>query len=623
MKRMISLLLCMLLMAGMVITASAADDSITLTIEGQTGHNYVAFQIFKGDTGVQNNTEILGSIDWGSGLNYQAFLAAIPYATEPIRNSINADLGTTLAAAFSGADTPQKVAQAMATWGPDLDRIKYFAEFLYDPTLAATAPAGVKVDTLLNEDKKISPDENSNSVTFSKLEPGYYLIMDAEFLTDTMPTPEVNDFYSRFMMTLTTSTTVKVKGNYPTVDKKVNNHITGNYSEHIANQINLDHYYELTGTITSDIADYDTYAYVFVDELGDGLKFKQIEQVLIQSTTATKVLFEAGPDKDAATIFDRYIVPTYDQSGNPNKIAHPFYAGKELKNAIVLGFDDLKKAVGNYTLHSSDKVIVRYSATLTPGAVIAGEGNVNEVELYYGNNPYGGGFGVTTPADARVYTFSMEMTKVNEQGAHLEDAKFLLYHIHTEGNQDHKLYAKVDNNGRIIGWFEDKQDNVAKILARDGEFSDKETALTALDISVLSTSAVTTSTGENGETVYSGGTIHLSGLKDNTEYYLQEIKAPPGGYNLPLSDTEVMISGYTLDGNKVKTLNYDVNSVPQTVTADANGAVVATLSITNMSGTVLPSTGGMGTTVIYAAGAILVLAAVVLLITKKRMMDAE
>ena len=55
--------------------------------------------------------------------------------------------------------------------------------------------------------------------------------------------------------------------------------------------------------------------------------------------------------------------------------------------------------------------------------------------------------------------------------------------------------------------------------------------------------------------------------------------------------------------------------------ADVNG--VAQVKIVNQSGTELPSTGGMGTTMFYLIGGIMVLAAVVLLVTRRRMAIAE
>ncbi len=84
--------------------------------------------------------------------------------------------------------------------------------------------------------------------------------------------------------------------------------------------------------------------------------------------------------------------------------------------------------------------------------------------------------------------------------------------------------------------------------------------------------------------------ILIKGVDADLSYYLREISAP-AGYNLITDDPYVM--------------------------AAADGTT--TVEIANSSGTVLPSTGGVGTTMFYIAGGVIVLAALVLLITKKRM----
>ena len=95
------------------------------------------------------------------------------------------------------------------------------------------------------------------------------------------------------------------------------------------------------------------------------------------------------------------------------------------------------------------------------------------------------------------------------------------------------------------------------------------------------------------------GKIVIAGLDADT-YYLREIAAP-AGYNKLSADQEVKIEPTASDDGKTLTLT--------DVTAEVN----------NQSGTELPSTGGMGTTLFYVIGGILVVGAGVLLITKKRM----
>ena len=86
-------------------------------------------------------------------------------------------------------------------------------------------------------------------------------------------------------------------------------------------------------------------------------------------------------------------------------------------------------------------------------------------------------------------------------------------------------------------------------------------------------------------------------------YYLREIEAP-AGYNGLGQDVEVKITGATKAEDSA-TLTYT------TVVAEIN----------NQSGTELPSTGGMGTTVFYILGSVLVLGAAVVLVTRKRMKE--
>lgn len=96
--------------------------------------------------------------------------------------------------------------------------------------------------------------------------------------------------------------------------------------------------------------------------------------------------------------------------------------------------------------------------------------------------------------------------------------------------------------------------------------------------------------GENGQVIEAGKVV-IKGLKgDNTKYYLEEIKAP-NGYNILTERKEVSISS--------------------TATNTSN--------VVNKKGAELPSTGSFGTTMFYIAGSVLLLAAFVYMISKRRM----
>ena len=89
--------------------------------------------------------------------------------------------------------------------------------------------------------------------------------------------------------------------------------------------------------------------------------------------------------------------------------------------------------------------------------------------------------------------------------------------------------------------------------------------------------------------------IKITGLDAGT-YYLEEINAP-AGYNKLSSPIEVVIAE-----------DEDIKGVEDKV-----------VKILNQSGSLLPETGGIGTTIFYTAGALLVIAGVVVLVTRKRM----
>ena len=105
------------------------------------------------------------------------------------------------------------------------------------------------------------------------------------------------------------------------------------------------------------------------------------------------------------------------------------------------------------------------------------------------------------------------------------------------------------------------------------------------------------SSGEESVTTTDTGEFTIKGLDAGT-YYLTETKQPAG---------------------------YNLLSVPVKITIAADGKITvgdgkdAVTKVENKSGSLLPSTGGMGTTLFYIFGAILVIGSGVVLITKKRM----
>ena len=117
------------------------------------------------------------------------------------------------------------------------------------------------------------------------------------------------------------------------------------------------------------------------------------------------------------------------------------------------------------------------------------------------------------------------------------------------------------------------------------------------------------------EVVYiiDAGNPIIKGLDDSLTYYLYEVKAP-AGYNL-LSDpvTFKITADYNADGSELQ------SGMPTVVVGTGTASTTLSTNIVNKQGNTLPTTGGIGTTIFYVLGSILVLGAVILLATRRRM----
>ena len=214
------------------------------------------------------------------------------------------------------------------------------------------------------------------------------------------------------------------------------------------------------------------------------------------------------------------------------------------------------------SLEANDIITVTYSATLNENAVIAGEGNKNETWLKYGeNNNLETTHPTTDTKTFEMHVFKFYKDKKNsDKETGLADAVFTLSKK-SDGTEPIKL-TKTNENSNIY-----KVNNNGTIT----------------DI---------TTPGD--------GKFTIQGLGAGT-YYLTEIKQPDGYNKLAKSvKVEIDVNGaITVDGKLIT-------------------GVDKLVKVENKSGTVLPSTGGTGTTMIYLIGGALVLGSGVVLVTKRR-----
>lgn len=217
------------------------------------------------------------------------------------------------------------------------------------------------------------------------------------------------------------------------------------------------------------------------------------------------------------------------------------------------------------TLKANDKIVISYTAVVTKDAVIGGDGNLNQSQIEYGES----GKTTTTPlSETKTYTWKMDVLKYTMKGDEktpLAGAKFTL--------------SKNSNGSDPISLVEVGK-NVYRVATKD-------------DVNTI-TEITTDATGA----------FTIQGLDSDT-YYLTETAAP-AGYNVLKSAIEVKVS----DKGEV-TYIYDGDTATGTV------------EVENNTGAELPSTGGIGTTIFYVVGGLLVVAAGVLLVTRKRMSKSE
>ena len=191
----------------------------------------------------------------------------------------------------------------------------------------------------------------------------------------------------------------------------------------------------------------------------------------------------------------------------------------------------------------------------------------------------------------------MDKYDASDANLKLEGVEFILYFRDTVGDVTTYHYAQViteemveagtEINGKVV--------TDADVGVIYGYTENRD------DASILDTDA--------------NGAIYLKGL-DAGIYYLEETKTNDG-YNLLDTPVQVTINPtYTVtDDDCSVTVKYEVDGMDQ--------GTSATVGVRNSKGSTLPSTGGIGTTIFYIAGAVLVLSAGMVLITKKRLANEQ
>ena len=472
-------------------------------------------------------------------------------------------------------------------WGTGVNGFKY--DGTSDAGEIAKKLAGVNAETAnafaKEAAKHITGTSTIGTGSITIQEAGYYLIVDTTSLVDNTDPKNPKPVYDASNLTLLEVTaanekiTPRVKTDKPSVEKKVAENTkynqNGGYGDtyndvadyNMGDSVN----FHLIGAVP-DMGNYDTYKYEFEDTLSAGLTAPAESDVKVYLSN-DKILETTGGTPDTELNADFTVSVSTDEATKNSK--------------INVSFSDLKTVEG---IAKGKYIIVDYSAVLNQDAVVGLNGNENKVKLRYSNNPNQSGGGENTPTGETpedkviVFTYELDVTKVDGQDANkkLAGAEFKLM------NANKTKYAIVEN-GKVTGWTENEKQGT--VLTSDN------------------------------------GLFTVTGLDDN-KYYLKETKAPDG-YNTLKDPIEFVIQATTANnqewGGSASSaftkleigLKNNKGEFEYTDGTTDDGRV--SMTVKNNKGSILPETGGIGTTIFYIVGVVLVLGAGVLLVTKKRM----
>lgn len=221
---------------------------------------------------------------------------------------------------------------------------------------------------------KVSDDatDGNYTATFNGLDYGYYVVA-----VPGATLANASGQYATLVSVDRTNVTANIKGDLPTVDKKVQVDGTGTGATDAKIGDTLT--FTLTSTIP-DMSAYDTYTFNFKDTLSKGLTFERVTSVTVDGVAAP------------LTVGTDYTVTAPTAPDNTLTVAMNDFKNKQQANA-------------------GKKITVTYTATLNENAVVGGAGNTNSAKIQYSNDPSTNGTGESEPSKVRVFTYGFTVDK--------------------------------------------------------------------------------------------------------------------------------------------------------------------------------------------------------------------
>lgn len=569
-KKIISVIItaAMVMMLGLTAFAAAPYDiTITRSANDKSEHTYTAYQVFSGS--IQPD-QSLANIQWGSGVDGTALLAALKTANST---------------AYSGCTKASDVAAVLEA---DSSLADQFAKI-----------ASANTDT---EAGRVVSAAGETSATITIAGAGYYLITDQ--IDTASPNSNENSSVSRLMLkvdTTHTSTAFAAKAVVPSISKEIGD---GTAAGVDANTASIgDTVPFVLRTAVPDMTGYTKYFFVVKDTMSKGLTFD-----------ASSVSVTLGGATLAASNY------TVTSSANAQ-------GGTDIK-IVFKNFISNHNAASHATDNCGKPIIIKYNATLNENCDRTSAGNPNTVYLEYSNNPNVVPSGENEPSGTDpvgktpesktiTYTTGVKVIKTDTNGNKLPGATFeisglggtkvvTVKGVYTKDNtltDPDKTFYKLKD-----GTYTKTAPTAGTMDKYDSD--DKYKYSTSESVETVASSTVTA-------TVDPDGYIVFSGLGDGT-YTITETQAPDGYIK---SDEDITFT-VSSDPDSTTGPNWKIaigsGSAAAAPFVDAEETIIKEFTVENPKKSNLPQTGGIGTTVFYIAGSILVVSGVALLLAKKR-----
>ncbi|KIR01372.1 Cell wall surface anchor family protein [Lachnospiraceae bacterium TWA4] len=449
---------------------------------------------------------------------------------------------------------------------------------------------------------------------------GYYLVTgDAKALNNDEESN--NQIVSACILTTADpKEEITVKADAPTVEKNiVTKEEKGTDKEELSKTNNAAIGDSVKFKVTSNVPDmkgYKKYYFVLKDTMSKGLEF---DPSSVNIKIGNKVLDLDVKNEEDNTVQKRDYSLKYETDDN----------GETTIEIVFRNFIQ-------YADNAGDKIVVTYSATVTEKAETTNTGNENKVDLTYSNNPNvtddgdeddedkpGSNSTTGKTPESKTYTYVTELVLYKIDGKTNQPLTGAEFDITSNDVMNTVLvkkqeYVEAGENEIATHYALKDGTYTEKDPVREGDNADIDSYVDGVKKYLLKETVNRETKPAEGEykvhvKVGEDGKVKLTGLKEGT-YTIVETEAPDG-YN-------------KLDANAITPVGIAWNAPEENSTTCSwtytntdleNQVGINQLTVKNYSGTQLPETGGIGTTIFYIIGGILVVGAGVLLVTKKRM----